>query len=89
MLGSYLGGILGIALLCFLLRFVTRRFLRGAALVLVTVTVAFVVGIVLSGFGMANGASPDFTVGIGPYAFGAVIVAVAWQLALMGRASDA
>lgn len=87
MLESYLGGILGIALPCFLLRFVTRRFLRGAALVLVTV--AFVVGIVLSGFGMANGASPDFTAGIGPYAFGAVIVAVAWQLALMGRASDA
>lgn len=70
--------------LCFLISLVTRRFLSGAALVLVTTSLAFLLVLL----GLASGmAQSDFKLGIVlPYAVLAFAVAAAWLFILRARA---
>lgn len=75
---------LAMAGLCFLISLGTRRFLSGAALVLVTTSIALILVLM----GLASGmAQSDFKLGVViPYALLAICIAAAWLLILRARA---
>lgn len=88
--GDWLGWMITIGLvmtaLCFLISLLTRRFLSGVALVLVTVSLTLFLILLWAGSGMAKN---DFTLGfVMPFAFIALAVAVAWLLFMKARAGN-
>ena len=76
--GQFIGGVLGIALLSFILKFAFRRFLSGTQLVLATVASAVAVAVFLYAFGAADGGAPRFGAGIAQYGIGGVVAALVW-----------
>jgi hypothetical protein len=84
--GTFVGGVLGIALLCLLLRLVFRRFLDGNVLIVVTVFSAVALATFLFAFGSADGGPPNFGGSFAQYGIGGVIVLVLWLVKARGKA---
>jgi O-antigen/teichoic acid export membrane protein len=77
---------LGMATLCFLLSLITRHFLSGLMLVVLTVALTVLLALLLLASGMAKS---DFVFIVWfPYCIFGAVIGVVWMLGMKGRKSN-
>ncbi|TIQ18743.1 MAG: hypothetical protein E5X51_24450 [Mesorhizobium sp.] len=86
--GEFAGGLLGVVFLTALWSLVIRRFLQPPALVYVANLLSLLTATIVGGYGLANGASPNFAYSFGMYAVPQIIVftALLWRQRASGKA---
>ncbi|MGV3554102.1 MAG: hypothetical protein ACO1OD_02490 [Croceibacterium sp.] len=77
-MGELIGGVIGMALVTIIIRLLTKRFMSGYKLAIVTVAIAYVVSCILMAFGSADGGPPQWTAGVLPYGIGGLVVLAVW-----------